>query len=340
MHKHILVLFTTLLSVTQAIEWMGAFEKEEEHSHGGSHEEEEPLFLYFQKSTTTGTWAEGQMKVLFLPSVEAECSDHSIHDTETEAEAVFAADSYTNVTHGATLSNGTLYNLQFDDEEHLFVSIFELDLDFDHFVMFAEHFPMEFEGGEQHFLKDAEGHDIEPCATEPSSSSHSDGLHGSELASTVFGATLLTSLCSLIGVLTLAPLIKKLVQDNMGALQGFASGAILAAAFFLMLFEGNHLMFKVGDESDQAAVYGVTVISGVLTGFIVKIFTIRCVGASHTHGTDIVPSGGDVEMASTTSTTKGSTKMAKNKDMDENISLCDFSRSTPIAWAVFWVRIS
>ena len=103
-------------------------------------------------------------------------------------------------------------------------------------------------------------------------------MTGSTLATTVFFASLITALCSLIGVLTIAPLIKKLVLDNSRLLQGFSAGAILACAFFLLLFEGNHMMYKVGDESEQSAVYG-SVISGILTGFFVKILTDRFVGA-------------------------------------------------------------
>ena len=268
------------------------------------------------------------MKVLFLPI--SDCTSDELEAVESAAEAIFDADDYVNISHGAELSNGTLYRLWYEDEQGAVVH--HLDIDAENFAMFAEHFPMEFESA-NHFLLDGEGYDLEPCVTEFEATSV--GMTGSTLATTVFFASLITALCSLIGVLTLAPLIKKLVLDNTRLLQGFSAGAILACAFFLLLFEGNHMMYKVGDESEQSAVYGVSIISGILTGFIVKILTDRFVGGSHSHGADVKPA--DVEMAKTTgNASKGSTKGVDIDDDLTNVSLFDFSRSTPIAWSVFW----
>lgn len=269
------------------------------------------------------------MKVLFLPINN--CTAAELEAVESAAETIFTADNYVNTSHGAEVTNGTLYNFLYEDE--LSIVIHHLDLDMENFAMFCEHFPMEFESA-NHFLLDGHGHDLEPCVTEPEATESSVGMTGSTLATTVFFASLITALCSLIGVLTIAPLIKKLVLDNSRLLQGFSAGAILACAFFLLLFEGNHMMYKVGDESEQSAVYGVSVISGILTGFIVKILTDRFVGAPHSHGADIKPA--DVEMATTTgNTTKESSKGADKID-ESNVGLFDFSRSTPIAWSVFW----
>ena len=315
-------------------EWAGAFEKHHDDRRRLSvgHDEEVMTLLWTRPADSS--WADESMKVLFL--VADACSAAALEALEEEAETFFDADQYTNASHGSSITNGTFYKFNFDPLTA--VSVMELDIDADYFVMFAEHEPMEFESA-NHFLLDGEGHNLEACVTEPEETSTSVGMTGSTLATTVFFASLVTAVCSLIGVLTIAPLIKKLILDNQRMLQGFSSGAILAAAFFLLLFEGNHMMYKVGDESEQSAVYGVSIISGILTGFAVKILTNRLVGGSHS---DVRPA--DVEMATNVSSTqngvsKGEDSKTKDEDskIDEsNVSLFDFSRAKPVAWVVFW----
>ena len=153
------------------------------------------------------------------------------------------------------------------------------------------------------------------------------GMTGSTLATTVFFASLITALCSLIGVLTIAPRsssfwITRVLKVSARVL---FSRRVLPASF-----EGNHMMYKVGDESEQS---GVRCLPQWNLRFLVKILTDRFVGAPHSHGADIKPA--DVEMATTGSTSKGSSKGADKID-ESNVGLFDFSRSTPIAWSVFW----
>eukprot|EP00939_MAST-03C_sp_MAST-3C-sp1_P002333 g2333.t1 len=305
--------------------------------------DDEPLFLIFQKDADSGAYTERFMKVLFLNTDE--CDTHGLEEVEEEAETIFNANVYTNITYDGTnipvLTNNTLYNMIFNDEVEYFRWIGELaiepaDENEPHFVMFSEHFPMELEG-DTHFLKDAEGHDIEPCVTEPASDSSSEGMTGGTLASTVLLATFITCVCSLFGILTLAPAVQSVLKNQIRLLQGFSCGAILAAAFFLLLFEGNHLMYEVGEESAQSAVYGVSVISGILTGFFVNILT-----GHHNSGEDQATASsvapGDVELATKKEgvSSKGQEKSSESLPSPKDVSLLDFSRADRIVWTVFW----
>ena len=55
------------------------------------------------------------MKVLFLPI--SDCTSDELEAVESAAEAIFDADTYVNISHGAELSNGTLYRLWYEDEQ-------------------------------------------------------------------------------------------------------------------------------------------------------------------------------------------------------------------------------
>lgn len=323
---------------THPWEWAGLFTMPAHHDHEEgrrgrrlSEDDHHHLWFSFQANEETG-YPDASMLTLFL-NISA-CDEDTLEALEETAEGYFEnALNNQSVTHNGEMTTGILYNIEFNGSEY-YRTILEFEMECEdeddcHFAMFSQHFPMEFETTE-HFLKDAEGHDVEPCVSWPESEESSVGMTGSTLASTVFLATALTAICSLIGVLTLAPIVGTFVKDNGRLLHGFSAGAILATAFFLLLFEGNHMMYEVGGESDQSAVYGVSVIAGILTGVVVHLMTENLFGLED--GSNVAPA--DVEMAKVTAgSKKGSTN--GGADSDER-SFFDFSKTTPVCWSVFW----
>ena len=101
--------------------------------------------------------------------------------------------------------------------------------------------PTEFEAT-AHYLKDDHGDDIEPKATIPEAAAKATE-ETTDWGPPMLGA-LAVNLATFIGVFLLFPPVKKLsARPLFGAmLFAFAAGALLACAFFLLLFEATHLV--------------------------------------------------------------------------------------------------
>jgi UTP--glucose-1-phosphate uridylyltransferase len=102
--------------------------------------------------------------------------------------------------------------------------------------------PIEFEAT-SHYLKDDHGNDIEPKATIPEAAEATEATEETDWGPPMLGA-LIVNLATFIGVFLLFPPVKKMsARPVFGAmLFAFAAGALLACAFFLLLFEATHLV--------------------------------------------------------------------------------------------------
>jgi zinc transporter ZupT len=129
-------------------------------------------------------------------------------------------------------------------------------------TVFAQHVPTEFERT-MHYLKDSSGEDIEPLSFEK--------RWGPAIA-----AGFLVNLVTFAGIVFLVPVVYTLFTNNpnaFGALaNAFASGALIACAFFLMFPEG-YLYVSVGSsgEGNTAFLFGTMTLLGVITASVIDL---------------------------------------------------------------------
>uniref|UniRef100_A0A7S4G737 Uncharacterized protein n=1 Tax=Eutreptiella gymnastica TaxID=73025 RepID=A0A7S4G737_9EUGL len=228
-----------------------------------------------------GKYADPAMKLLIMPAKNA--TGAAIHEVEHEAEEIWEG----NATHVSALSAlplgvGKLYDLEFNSQASIstFQVLFSTSAkykvasDDDHhghdhgddhddkhpFVIFAQHFPTEFEL-RIHYLRDPEGQDAEPEATEPDAAApNNTGL--------AILASSLVCWATLIGLVLIVPgvgvaMIRFRLFKYMDA---FASGAVLATVFFLIYPESYlNIMVAYPKESVASAWWG----SSVLLGFLI-----------------------------------------------------------------------
>ena len=105
-------------------------------------------------------------------------------------------------------------------------------------AFFAEHVPTEFEAT-AHYLKDAVGADIEPLGELPEKAPVAVTTDAG-----AFLSAFLVNLVTFIGVILMFGPLRRMVQKPVfsAMLFAFAAGALLACAFFLLLFESTHLI--------------------------------------------------------------------------------------------------
>jgi hypothetical protein len=129
---------------------------------------------------------------------------------------------------GETLQQEKLYRLVFSLQA--FISTFTVNVDETRpYVIFTEHNPYEFED-KYHFLKDSVGVNIEPIAEDPSVQSLIGDKNG---VGSAIGASLISALCALVGVLTFVPGVGESIQASNAA--AFGSGSLLSCAMMLMV---------------------------------------------------------------------------------------------------------
>eukprot|EP00746_Dinoflagellata_sp_MGD_P152206 gnl/MRDRNA2_/MRDRNA2_83508_c0_seq1.p1 gnl/MRDRNA2_/MRDRNA2_83508_c0~~gnl/MRDRNA2_/MRDRNA2_83508_c0_seq1.p1 ORF type:complete len:373 (+),score=61.29 gnl/MRDRNA2_/MRDRNA2_83508_c0_seq1:306-1424(+) len=138
-------------------------------------------------------------------------------------------------------------------------------------AFFTEHFPTEFEN-DAHYLKDPVGENIEPVAQFPEDSAPAPAPtleDGDAPWGSVMMASIIVNFITLSGVVLTIPVISRSIKSNFvqatGVISGFAAGAILSCAFFLLLFESTHLVM-VGwtKEVDVLWRWGTMVLAGIL----------------------------------------------------------------------------
>mmetsp|Transcript_49403 Transcript_49403/g.91128 ORF Transcript_49403/g.91128 Transcript_49403/m.91128 type:complete len:487 (+) Transcript_49403:84-1544(+) len=225
----------------------------------------------------SGDYADPEMQLLLMATDDSD--SHGIHEKEAEAETLWEASNIAELTSGQTIPIGQAVHLVFDQQtwaSHYMITVPTTGS----YVFFAQHFPVEFEK-EFHYLKDEHGNDIEPTAEEPEGEEEasSEVIEHTDRWALVILGSLGTALPSLVFVVLAGPALTKLPKDFLPAISCFASGAILAAAVFLMMPEGYHLAGEGKEEVDATWTWGTALMSGWF--FSVCIHNIADIGQAH-----------------------------------------------------------
>ena len=139
------------------------------------------------------------------------------------------------------------FTLQFDNAsgygtERKMTSSFKIDTTGVAAVsIFTQHVPKEFER-DTHYLKDVNGDDVEPVAELPETVTPTKSKPWSD----AIGAAIVVNIVTLSGVIFLSPSVAKKQKAYPEVvsciINAFAAGALLSAAFYLMLYEATHLI--------------------------------------------------------------------------------------------------
>ena len=263
-----------------AFEWAGIFETPESD------------YLWTAQKVD-GAYADPAMRLVALPA--ATHSQQALKDLEAQGTAAMNLATCTAVQAGGTIipAANTCYSLQF--QESAWQTLFNVNASaVTGIAFFAEHVPTEFEAT-AHYLKDSLGEDIEPLGELP---------EAQEAAVTTdpgaFLAALLVNLVTFIGVIMMFGPLRRLSQKPVfsAMLFAFASGAILACAFFLLLFESTHLI-GVGwkTEVDVLWRWGAMILAGIVVPPVVETMVSLIMMASSTGDSSSKPAVEDAETA-------------------------------------------
>ena len=207
-------------------EWAGIFATPESH-------------YMWTAQKVNGAYADPAMKLVALPATDI--TEAGLHALEEEGKHSMEKNC-TEVEAGETIvpAEDTCYHLHFQADA--WQSLFNVDASgVSGIAFFAEHVPTEFEAT-AHYLKDGIGEDIEPVAQLPAGNTEATATTGLETAPIV--AAILVNIITFIGVVLLFPPLRRAVEKPVysSMLFAFAAGALLACAFFLLLFEATHLI--------------------------------------------------------------------------------------------------
>lgn len=251
-------------SDTGAFEWAGIFPTPE------------AFYLWTAQSNDEGEYADPTMNIVLLPASDDE--EETLHGLEAEAEDAFTHTPCTEVDSGQTFVPALhkCYQLHFDTQ--VWQTLFRINTNgVSHTAIFAQHFPTEFER-DAHYLKDSLGEDIEPTHTLPEEEAKAEG---NKPWGTAIGASFLVMICTLIGVVFIAPFFVRIAKTNADVLHAlsnaFAAGALLAAAFYLMLYEATHLIVR-DEESFATAEWGSMILTGFITATVLDIAVNAIIG--------------------------------------------------------------
>ena len=228
-----------------------------------------------------GKYADSAMKLLIMPAENA--TSAAIHEVEHELEEIWEGTAtHVSAPSALPLGVGKLYELEFnsDASTSTFQVTFFTDAkytvasaghDHDHddkhpFVIFAQHFPVEFEL-RIHYLSDPEGQDAKPEDTESDQAAPPNNMGLAILALfIVCFATLIRLMLILPGVR--AAMIPFRLFKYIDA---FASGAVLAAVFFL-IYPESYLNIAVAypKESLASAWWGCSVLLGFFVPCLIE----------------------------------------------------------------------
>eukprot|EP00929_Paragymnodinium_shiwhaense_P036187 TRINITY_DN19429_c1_g1_i1.p1 TRINITY_DN19429_c1_g1~~TRINITY_DN19429_c1_g1_i1.p1 ORF type:complete len:500 (+),score=72.13 TRINITY_DN19429_c1_g1_i1:43-1500(+) len=225
-----------------------------------------------------GKYADATMKLVALPATS---SSHEALEALIPEGKHAMEETCIEVDNGDVIipKVDTCYELHFKTE--WWQSLFTVDATgVAAIAFFAEHVPAEFEST-AHYLKDEAGNDIEPDAEEP---------HAEEAAESddtpwgaAIGGAILVNLATLTGVVLMIPAVKRFQASHphqfMGIVSGFVAGALIACAFFLLLFEATHLVATGWDtEVDVLWRWGIMTLSGFMLPTVIDLLAVA-VGA-------------------------------------------------------------
>ena len=224
------------------------------HDHSHDHESDESemgfawagIFLtpeshyMWTAQKVDGAYAEAAMKLVALPATDI--TEAGLHALEEEGKHSMEKNC-TEVDAGETIlpAEDTCYHLHFQADA--WQSLFNVDASgVSGIAFFAEHVPTEFKAT-AHYFKDGIGEDIEPVAQLPAANEEATAT-ATGLQAAPMVAAILVNIITFIGVILVFPPLRRAVEKPMfsAMLFAFASGALLACAFFLLLFEATHLI--------------------------------------------------------------------------------------------------
>eukprot|EP00558_Chaetoceros_sp_UNC1202_P014514 CAMPEP_0197234068 /NCGR_PEP_ID=MMETSP1429-20130617/1913_1 /TAXON_ID=49237 /ORGANISM="Chaetoceros sp., Strain UNC1202" /LENGTH=422 /DNA_ID=CAMNT_0042692395 /DNA_START=27 /DNA_END=1295 /DNA_ORIENTATION=- len=216
------------------------------------------------------------MKLAALPVDMA--SDEKLESVEEAGEEAMETECVP-LVHGETIVPGTdkCYLLTFDTDR--WETTFPIDASNSAAIaFFAQHLLTEFEE-DTHYLKlVSSGEDIDPVAEESGAHGEEEEEKKSKPWGKAIGASILINLVTLSGLIFAVPFISRIIKksDPVFVYAGFASfaaGAILACAFFLLLFESTHLIATGWDEeTDHIWRWGTMILFGLILPVIVEAF--------------------------------------------------------------------
>ncbi|CAE8631809.1 unnamed protein product [Polarella glacialis] len=219
-----------------------------------------------------GEYAEDSMKMIVL------AGDH-LEDLEDMAENLFHG-NLTTAASGAVLLPGAAYLLSFSKD--LWLSQFKIQAPVGgKLAFFTEHLPQEFEN-KLHYLKEADGHDVEPMEEESSMECAEKVVDAADAGiervqekrwAEVIGASFLTIIPSIFGIAVLAFSFSKQLSSWGKQVLLFANsgacGVVFAAAIFLLMPESMELVSAGKEEGEAAGVWGAAVIGGWFLGVLI-----------------------------------------------------------------------
>ena len=158
-------------------------------------------------------------------------------------------------------AGGACYNLVVDD--NLYESNWHIETkSLTGIVFYAQHVPTEFEDT-KHYFQDSKEVDIEPAKWHK--------RWGGAIA-----ASCIVALVTFTGVILLIPGVSGLYKANPNAFRAIsnasAAAALIAAAYYVMLFEGSHYVaVGAASESQTAFLWGTMVLLGVITASVLEL---------------------------------------------------------------------
>jgi len=222
-----------------------------------------------------GAYVESEMKVMsvFVGEEEdikagAPTANASWDSGETPWTSKFSGDTCSLVS-GAT-TNLTSFTFRFDESS--WISLFHIEPSASgHWTFFTSQLVHDLENG-FHFLRDEHGHDVE-CVVHHHDHAHEeaeDTEHNEEGQGlgVAIGAAALTALPALLMLPFVGPAVVRAGSAAFPVMNSFASGAIFAAAAFLLLPESTHLIGEGLDESGSHGLWGSSVMFGWLIGVL------------------------------------------------------------------------
>jgi len=279
-------------------EWAGSFRLEEGET-----------YLWSAVKKKSGSYADLDMKMVVISQAS---SAPEIHDAEEAAGTVWNTSSWTRLHHGAgvTLSDSGSYQLNFNNKSWASMFLFTVPGDrrlstsgHHHeksYIFFTQHLPTEFENG-FHFLKSPTGADIEPIEQEPASAVAAASTTKAPTAAKkknwglVFGASLVTTLPALLGILIVGPLLGYYTGPIPQCIHALAAGAIGGAAVFLLLPEALHMTGVGHTEAESMALWGSFILLGWLVACIFRFVSALVFSSEEVTANKVVDFAGDTE---------------------------------------------
>jgi zinc transporter ZupT len=234
------------------VEWAGTFPSSPE--------------LTWVASKVGKAYADETMNIALISVANTEDAFHSAEDTAQKLFAAGCGEAPVNTV--LTPTSTGCYKLIFDqkDYESRWTMRFSNETDF--FAVATEHDPHEFEAG-SHYLRNPDGEDVEPILTNEAAAVMVP-FEGAGYG-IVFLGCLCVTLITVVGVTLLGFGVRTLDQFQ-GHLNGFAAGALLACAAYLMLIESAHMTSSGWSQSETESTWrwGTAFLGGL---FLPIVFT-------------------------------------------------------------------